>query len=230
MEQVTFFFIDHNGDWNITAGSTVVLKGNAPFPPATWHHISLAVNGSAAVGSEVCASVGKASVGCVTDKTYKNGFVSIGSSWDFVQFDNFETSSKPFTCGVGDVARIDLCDLKAENQLWTVNSADSSIRLRSDKTKCLTVSGKDPVSGSGAVKVLTCNSTLTGDQIWKIDGYSIVNSNGQCLDITAQSKAQCADLEVYFCNNGANQGWKYTESSGEISTTSTQNMCLAASL
>jgi len=183
-------------------------------------------------GTDICAFVAKNKVGCVTDKdkTYKSGFVSIGSSWDYVQFDNFATTSSPYTCGVGDYARLDICDVKQNNQVWTVNTADSSIRLRSDKTKCLTVSGKDPASGSPAVRVLTCNSTLTADQLWKVSDNQVINNSGQCLDLTNQKNSQCTNIEVYYCNKGTNQAWTYTESTGLINTLSAENMCLAATL
>jgi galactosylceramidase len=217
-----FFNISHTGSWTLQAGGTVLDKGMTTFSAAQWYSISISAN-----GSNICARVAGKQLSCVTNTEFKSGFVSIGSTWNYVQFDNFKLTAKPFTCGAGDYIKLDLCDANAANQKWTT-PADGTIRLKSDNTKCLTVFGKDPGSGQPAVRLMTCAGQKQEDITWKLTNNQIVGASGSCVDVTYQLTSQCANVETYSCNGQSNQSWKYNSESGLFQLGSAVSMCLAA--
>jgi len=217
-----FFSISNTGSWNLYAGTTVLASGTTTFSANHWYTLSLSAN-----DTKICPSVEGKQLTCATNSNYKSGFASIGSTFNYVQYDNFKLHATPVTCGSGDYIKIDECDASLTNQQWMLQS-DNTIRLKSDTTKCLTVSGKDPSSGSPAVRLLPCTSPQQPDIVWKVNGNLITNANGECLDITNQDTSQCANVEVYACNGGSNQSWQYSPDSGLIKTLSAGSMCLAA--
>jgi len=211
-----FFDINQAGAWTLAKASTVVKSGTTTFSANKFYTIGLSAN-----GTTICGYVNGANLGCFQDSTYKNGFASIGTGWNYAQFDNVKLVRGGASCGAGSGVMIEECG-SSPYQQWNFAS-DGTLQLVNTML-CLQVNGTDPSSGSPSVRTLPCNNKLQS-QIWKFSGSTIVSaSNNYCLDITDQNSGVCAAVEIYSCNGGSNQQWKL---SGNYITTNLDGMCLA---
>ncbi len=82
----------NNGQWQLTA-STALNKplsyGNVSIMPGTWYRLTLVVLADHSEAFIDGNLVGR----CDLNVSSSSGLVAIGSSWDFVQFDNFRIQS-----------------------------------------------------------------------------------------------------------------------------------------
>lgn len=136
-------------------------------------------------------------------KFYKK--VSIGSGWNYAQFDNFKLNHSS-SCPKADVKAIFMatCD-GSPVQTWKFSQG--KIISEANSSLCLTAA----TSKSGSSVVLLSCSQGTDTQLWKLVGDTIVLSSypSICLDITGANASQCAPVEVWSCNGGANQQWNF---------------------
>jgi len=72
---------------------------------------------------------------------------------------------------------------------------------------------------------MPCNSNLQSQQWTMVGPYIFTAVQNMCLDITDQNKNQCAAVEVYPCNEGANQQWTYSQG---LIITQLDGLCLTA--
>ncbi len=85
----------------------------------------------------------------------------------------------------------------------------------------------DPSTGEPGAQLLQCSA----DTVFHVSpdatssGAVTISraSDGLCLDITAHSTAQCAAVEGYACNGGANQGWRVGSIGSQGAITSIQD-------
>jgi hypothetical protein len=81
-----YTFVIHTGNiWALHGGNQIIASGNINFPPFTWHHISLTLN-----GSSISASVDNKEVFKLENTKYTHGLAGLGSGFNFAEFDNFE--------------------------------------------------------------------------------------------------------------------------------------------
>jgi len=194
-----FFDISDKGTWTLAKGSTTLKQGTTTFSANKFYTISMSTN-----SSNICVTINKALVACIDDTAYSNGFVSIGTGWNYAQFDNFNLLRTGAGCGTGNLVKTEECGA-SDLQHWKF-AADGTLQLL-NTSNCLQVNGTDPTSGSPSVRTLPCDNKLQS-QIWKYSGTAITSAmNGNCLDITSQNQNVCASVEVYSCNGGTNQQW-----------------------
>jgi hypothetical protein len=72
--------------------------------------------------------------------------------------------------------------------------------------QCLDVSGNDDGVDGAVVDLWGCQSTAI-DQHWTHNSDDSLSTLGRCLDITDDSTAVGAKVELWDCNGGANQIW-----------------------
>ena len=82
----------NNGLWQLTASTNIIMPlsyGNTTVTPGTWYNIKLSVlsdHSEAYINGNL---VGR----CGLNATSSSGLAAIGSSWNYVQFDNFRLES-----------------------------------------------------------------------------------------------------------------------------------------
>jgi len=214
-----FLFINETGAWNFSVGYKILESGKIPMSAGTWHSFELLANGTSITGW-----IDGKNLFTAIDSTYSNGWVSVGSDWNFVQFDNFSLQAFYQDCGNGDYVKVARCNINSTNQLWAFNN-DGTISSNSTPGTCLQVNGTDPNTGKPSVRIMPCNSKLQSQQ-WTTNGsYILTAVQNMCLDITDQNKNQCAAVEVYTCNQGTNQQWTYSQG---LIITQLDGLCLTA--
>jgi len=82
-----FFTINNEGNWLLMSYNDTVSKGYyANFTSGTWHTLRLQLQEETLIGSIDGNVIAKE----IAPNSNINGFAALGSSWDYVQFDDFE--------------------------------------------------------------------------------------------------------------------------------------------
>jgi len=216
-----FLRMDSSGKWNITGAHSAVLKsGQASIVPNKWTVLTLAATPTA-----VCAYINGAYLGCVDGSAFVDGFAAIGSSWNHVQFDNFELNATYLECGAGKTIISAYCESDNKNQIWTFNHDGT---IRSPANLCIGASTVDPRSKNHTVALVDCNPS-DPTQLWNYDGFHILSTihNG-CLRLLDYNQNDCAPIEVSNCNFGGGdyaQNWWYNSETKQI-VVAANMMCL----
>eukprot|EP00026_Physarum_polycephalum_P003123 Phypoly_transcript_03132.p1 GENE.Phypoly_transcript_03132~~Phypoly_transcript_03132.p1 ORF type:complete len:773 (+),score=122.26 Phypoly_transcript_03132:204-2522(+) len=208
-----FFDITDKGDWTLASNKTILKQGTTTFSADQFYTLSLVAN-----GTSICATINNKLVDCIQDYSYTHGFASIGTGWNYAQFDNFRLQRYSSGCGDGDLVKTEECGGNAY-QGWEF-ADDGTVQLI-NTSLCLEANG---TSAGASVRTLPCNNKLQS-QIWKYSGTAITSAvNGMCLDITGQSTNICAAVEIYYCNGGSNQQWT---KNGDYLVSGLDGLCLA---
>jgi len=165
----------------------------------TWYQLKLKVN-----GYSISAYVNHITVvEDLINSDFNMGFATIGSSFHHVLYYDFKFNAKPVVCvknsGTPVVSR---CSFD-NSQRW--NIVGKTIR---NLDKCLTW-----VGGSGTI--LQVGDCQEGNLLQQFDtrtesfftNISPASNHSKCLDIANQDPNNCATVQVWDCNKGANQYW-----------------------
>ena len=100
--------------------------------------------------------------------------------------------------------------VRAKVQIWScVNDASQQWSFTSGELKhgSLCMNDQGNAGNGGHVILWTCNGA--SNEVWNhtSSGQYVLKSNGLCLDDPAYSTRNGTQLELYRCNNGANQHW-----------------------
>eukprot|EP01097_Dermamoeba_algensis_P001574 TRINITY_DN1591_c0_g1_i1.p1 TRINITY_DN1591_c0_g1~~TRINITY_DN1591_c0_g1_i1.p1 ORF type:complete len:572 (-),score=115.32 TRINITY_DN1591_c0_g1_i1:121-1806(-) len=132
-----FLSVDQNGYWTLSAGLEILSKGKYPkFAIGDWNSLNLKLK-----KTQIRAFINGDLVSTVTDTKFTRGWAAIGSSWDYVQFDNFFMEDAQYcNCGnLGTGVTMSFCDSYKANQWDLKTDVDGTIRLRSNNSLCLGV-------------------------------------------------------------------------------------------
>jgi len=76
--------LDRDGAWQLAVKSTILSSGKVDVAPDSWHSLKLRLN-----GGSITAMIDGRQVASVTDSTHRTGMAGLGSSFSYVDFDNF---------------------------------------------------------------------------------------------------------------------------------------------
>jgi len=208
-----FLWIDNSGNYNITGpGGPVLKSGTVTINSQKWTVLSLQ-----ATPSQVCGFINGASVGCVDGSKYNDGFAAIGSSYNYVQFDDFSLNATILECAAGTNLISAYCESGNQNQLWKFN-ADGTIQSLSTSGQCISAGPLDPSSKNHTVTLAECDAS-NPEMVWYYDGFHILNPsihNG-CLRLLNYDQSDCVALEVNDCSFGDySQNWWYNSETNQI--------------
>jgi hypothetical protein len=209
---------DSNGSVATLAGGTVAALGTG-----RWHHLALTFS-----GTTVTAAVDNATVGTVTDSTWRSGQAGYATGQgETAQFDNLSITSTSggntgnsgelYAAGAGKCLDVPNAATTAgtqlaiwgcnggANQIWTRDSGRLTVYSGSSQM-CLDASGQGTSPGT-RVDIWPCNGGA--NQQWQLnpDGTVTGVQSGLCLDVTGASTANGAAVELWTCNGGSNQQW-----------------------
>jgi hypothetical protein len=205
-----YFFVSYTGQWTLKAGSTVLKTGTSN----SWHPQSnrLKLN---VMNNMITASINNIVQVSVTDNSFSYGYAAVGSTWNYVQFDNFNLISFPLNCGSGTHVLVGPCN-ELPSSSW-VFSDTLTISWKNDTTQCLDIGPLDPRSGYPSAIISKCDPGNL-NQLWKFNENKIIHlKTNYCLDITGALESPCSGVEIYPCVDGAmNEEWQLNISKGLI--------------
>jgi len=221
------FSVASTGAWFLATNVSFTQKltsGTTTAPGINkWFRVRLQVANGAATGS-----VNGANVFTNFAVASRKGWAAIGTgAYQKARFDNFALSGGTAVCKEpysGEDVLMNTCASTSggtsPSQTWAINT-DGTISLRDSQNKyCFNATGKDGTSGDPDIFLAACDSASTS-QVFVYDSAASTikqKSSGNCLDITGQSTADGARIEVYPCNGGTNQQWRYNSTTGLITS------------
>jgi len=206
--------VNNTGYWTLISSGQVIQSGQVGWSSG-WHKLQLQFR-----GQKIQGSIDSKQVLAVSNQGVYGGWAAIGSSFSYVQFDNFVMNSY-VDCGSGTNVLLDSCSGDSSLQ-WTLQ-ADGTIHNK-NPTQCLDVQGKDP-NGSPNVVVSTCNNSASQQWIFTPTGTLVSKQTGYCVDLKEAAREVCTNIELYQCNGGDNQQWNYVSDYGLI-VSPTRGKCL----
>jgi glycosyl hydrolase family 59/ricin-type beta-trefoil lectin protein/glycosyl hydrolase family 59 (putative galactocerebrosidase) len=183
--------LSNTGTWSIvrnsTSGTLTTLDSGTVTAPGlnTWQDLALTFN-----GDTISAAINGTTVGSVTDSTYSQGMIGLGTSG--YQIDQFSDLSVTPVGSVGAVS--------------------GPIITGDDLAECVDDNGGSSANGT-AIQMWDCNSGANQD--WTAETNGTLQVNGKCLDITGADYSNGTLIDLWQCNGGANQQWEI-ESNGTI--------------
>jgi Ricin-type beta-trefoil lectin domain/Concanavalin A-like lectin/glucanases superfamily len=216
--------LSNTGAWSIVRNNTsdtltTLASGTVTAPGLnTWQHLALTLN-----GHTISAAINGTTVATVTDSTYADGMIGLGTSgYQTDQFDNLSVTLAGSATPAGPViAGDDTADCVDDNgqstadgtkiEMWTCNGgSNQQWTMESDGTvrvlgKCLDITGGGTANGT-LIELWTCNGGA--NQQWlPVNGMLVNPVSGRCLDDPAFNTANGTQLDIWDCNAGANQQW-----------------------
>jgi len=86
-----FLTVNQTGHWTLSSGVEVLTSGTSTsWKPTNFNNMKLTL-----IGNKITAFINEQQVAAVTNSTYQAGFVAVGSSFNYVQFDNFKITPLP---------------------------------------------------------------------------------------------------------------------------------------
>jgi galactosylceramidase len=221
------FSVNSNGGWFLATNVSFTDKltsGTTTAPGVNkWFRLRLQVNNGAATGS-----VNGVNVFSNFAVTSRKGWAAIGTgAYQKARFDNFALSGGQELCKApysGEEVYVYTCSGtsggSSPSQTWALNG-DGTISLKDSQNKlCFNATGKDSTSGDPDIFLAACDASSAA-QVYTYDSSTSTikqKSTGNCLDIVGQSTEDGARVELYPCNGGANQQWRYSATSGLLTT------------
>jgi hypothetical protein len=216
--------LSNTGAWSIVRNNTsdtltTLASGTVTAPgTGTWQHLALTLN-----GTTISAAINGTTVATVTDSTYRDGMVGLGTSgYQTDQFDNLSvtlagsaTPAGPVVAGdntakcmddnaqsSADGTKIQMWDCNGgTNQQWTMASG-GTVRVFG---KCLDVTNGGTANGT-LIELWTCNGGA--NQQWlPVNGMLVNPVSGRCLDDPGFNTANGTQLDIWDCDGGSNQQW-----------------------
>ena len=202
--------------------STGTLAGGLPV--ATWHTLSLVVNGSRAAGRFDGAPIFDEDIKAA--QAPSAGWVGFGtcSFGDFTQFDNLAIRATAARCSAAAAARAPVaiwpCNAASPGQQWAFSPPSpssapwASVTLAGNASLCLTVSPTKNKYGSYELVVDACATPLPPAQLFSLNANGTFTTLGGadmkpdasiCVDVTASDYEVGTALDVYPCQPVANQ-------------------------
>jgi len=209
-----FFIVSENGEWSLNAGAKVLKTGKSTSWNSQSNRLELTVT-----DNKISAYINYQLQTTMTDNSFSYGYAAVGSSWNYVQFDNFALVVSPLNCGTGNRAVVGPCnELASPAWIYTETTTYSTLQWATNTTQCLDIGPPDPRSGSPSAIVTQCDPENNSNQIWKFNERKIIHKNtNYCLDITGASQSPCSGVEIYPCVDGAmNQEWVLNGPSGLV--------------
>ena len=226
--------VDETGAWGLVKADqggnrTTLVSGQvAALGLDTWHKLKLTFSGNA-----ITARIDKTQLAAITDTSFVSGQVGFGVvGYQADQFDNLSVTAEPFgslsaplrglesgrcvdlpagSNANGTVPALWTCNGGA-NQQWVLDAAGELAGLG----KCLEVAVPGNAADGTGVRIEDC--TGASNQKWTLsaDGQVISQASNKCLDVTGHATGNSAALEIWTCNNGDNQKFLRTDSSGVL--------------
>ena len=78
------FKIASSGIWQLFAGEKILARGRDHFKPFEWHQVKMSL-----CDQVISVAVDGKEIVKLKDDTYGHGMVSIGSGFNYTEFDNF---------------------------------------------------------------------------------------------------------------------------------------------
>jgi len=211
-----FFVISDNGTWVLgnTIAFTPLANGSTTAPGTKkWFNLRLVSNKTHATGYVDGRQIFS------TDVSGKTGWGAIGTgTWYQVLFDNFVLKGLNVACSStlksGQQVEIYPCSA-GPTQQWVFN-ADGTISSKANPSLCFNATGKDPDTGAPDIFLSACNATSSAQKFTHTGSQITQTSTGLCVDVAKQSSAPGTHIELWTCNNGANQQWTYSSSSDQL--------------
>jgi hypothetical protein len=216
--------LSNTGAWSIVRNNTsdtltTLASGTVAAPgTGTWQHLALTLN-----GTSISAAINGTTVATVTDSTYANGMVGLGTSgYQTDQFDNLSVTLAGSATPTGPIIAGDTTGKCVDDngqssadgtkiQMWTCNGGtNQQWNMASDGTvrvfgKCMNIVGGG--TGNGALIELRTCSGAASQQWLPVNGMLVNPVSGRCLDDPAFNTANGTQLDIWDCNGGSNQQW-----------------------
>ena len=111
-----------------------------------------------------------------------------------------------------------------DNQAWTYDAFDGAIE--GPNATCLATADPSPTSGTSVQRqdcdgnhvwlwIATEVPIYYSEPVYPLN-YNVIGPGGKCLDVHNAEHPQGANVQLYECNDGENQGWTHNDSTGEI--------------
>jgi len=212
------FTIFSTGTWTIYAGKTLLTSGKYPFLANHYYTLALSLQ-----NNQISGSVDGKTLFGLSDSTFSTGWVSIGTGWNYAEFDNFILLSSFRDCGTGSLAVVVHCSPSDKRQAWSWDKGHGWIQA-AVAGACL------GVEADGVVGVSQCKEGDVHQQwVWGTD-YTVLNVGiGMCLGVTGDGVEECTRTDMAKCRSGLekwDQEWVYDEVE-KVIRTRVDEKCLA---
>jgi len=214
-----FLTISAAGTWNLSSGNNVLESGRGlRINDGSFHTLALSIDSNGSMRAAFDHTILAHNV--IVD-AFAAGWAAIGSSFDYIQFDNFKLDGTITTtpaCGTGTNVKTFPCQNDVTQQ-WMVdpsrpNTTMSFVHQPDGALWCLNAD-----TSTNTANVAPCNG-LDPSQLWTFAPntatYSPASNKAFCLDLTDASVSNCAPVGTWNCNYNINQNWEYVPSTGAL--------------